>query len=238
MNARTIKKDLQAAYPCRMELHAHTRPVSACSEILPQKMAEIYASLGFDAVVITNHFRHEENKDDYIERYVADYEMTKVAAEKYGLTVLLGAEITFTENPNDYLLYGVTKEMLSDIYDLLPYGVANFRREYPLENSAFLQAHPFRNYMERMDPSLFDGIEVFNMHPGHNSRIGLAASYAREQGFSMLTAGSDFHHLDQGHEGLGAVRCKCCPQTSFEVADILKSRDYLLEIGRQTLVLP
>lgn len=238
MNAQTVKQELLATYPCRMELHAHTSPVSACSEISPKKMAEIYASLGFHAVVITNHFRHEENKADYIDRYVADYEMTKAAAEQYGLTVLLGAEITFTENVNDYLIYGVTKEMLSDIYDFLPYGVATFRKEYPLDNSAFLQAHPFRNYMERADSALLDGIEVFNMHPGHNSRIGLAASYAREQGFTMLTAGSDFHHLDQGHEGLGAVRCKQCPQTSFEVADILKSRDYLLEIGRQTLVLP
>ena len=232
------KQVLREAFPYRIELHAHTKPVSACSEVLPARLAEIYHDLGFHAVVITNHFRHEDNKEAYIDRYVADYEMTAEAAVKYGMAVLLGAELTFTENANDYLVYGVTKEMLSDIYDFLPHGLAAFRKEYPMPDSVLIHAHPFRNGMERVDTALLDGIEVYNMHPGHNSRIGFAADYARAQGVTLITAGSDFHHLDQNHEGLGAIRTRALPRSSFELAAVLKSRDYVIELGRNHILLP
>ena len=39
---------------------------------------------------------------------------------------VVGAETRFTENNNDYIVFGINKEMLSDIYDLLPEGIDNF----------------------------------------------------------------------------------------------------------------
>lgn len=236
MNRQTLKEEL---HKYRIEIHTHTRPSSLCSEIPADRMAEIYAELGYDAIVLTNHFNHiGDDKKAYIEKFFHDYEMAKERGKTLGLGVQIAAEIRFTENHNDYLLYGVDRDILSEIYDLLPYGVENFRKNYKLDRSVFLQAHPFRDGMTEVDPKLLDGIEVFNMHPGHNSRIGIASTYARKNGFSLVTAGSDFHHPNKGHEGSAALLSKTLPQSSFEVADILKSGDYLLEAGKNNIIIP
>jgi len=203
MNLKEFKQNLAEQYPFRIEMHAHTKPISGCSEILPEEMVEIYSQKGYDAVVITNHFIPgsfgEETKDEYIDKYLKGYEDTVKAAEKYSIKIFLGAEIRFRENNNDYLLFGVDREILSLCYDYCEKGVELFRKEVKLPNSVFIQAHPFRNGMSYCDPALLDGIESFNMHPGHNSRIGIAARFAYENGISIQTAGSDFHHKNQGH---------------------------------------
>lgn len=76
------------------------------------------------------------------------------------------------------------------------------------------------------------------MHPGHNSRIGLAALYAREHKNPIITAGSDFHHPNLNHEGLAAMRTQYLPEDSFGLAAMLKQKNYLLEVGRGTIIIP
>lgn len=240
--AAEIKNQLQSLYPYRIELHAHTAEISPCSQITPEEMAETYSKKGYDAIVITNHFISEllqgETKEEKLNWYLKGYEDTKTAAEKFNLKVFLGAELRFTENHNDYLLYGTDRDILSACYDYLDKGLTAFRNEVKLPDSVFLQAHPFRNGMELCDPDLLDGIESFNMHPGHNSRIGIAIRYAAENNMVVKTAGSDFHHKDMGHEAVAALRTKTLPETSFDIAKILRSGDYILEIGESSLVLP
>ena len=67
MTVKSLKETLAKEYPIRIELHAHTKPVSGCSEVLPEEMVRIYNGKGYDGVVITNHFYHSENKKEYIE---------------------------------------------------------------------------------------------------------------------------------------------------------------------------
>ena len=232
------KEKLLRMYPYRIELHTHTAPVSACSEVSPEEVVETYAKLGYDAVTITNHFmRTEEAKEAYIDAYLSAFEQAQIAAKRWGIQVLFGAEIRFVENCNDYLIYGVDGAMLTDIYDLLPYGVEQFRNKYPMKNSLFVHAHPFRDGMTAVSPQLLDGVEVFNMHPNHNSRVGLAAKFAAENPQLIVTAGSDFHHAHCNHEGVSAIRCAQLPTDSFELATLLKTRDYVFEIGMQHIVL-
>ena len=242
MLAKDIKQQLKELYPYKIELHAHTSPMSGCSQILPEEMVETYLSKGYDAVVITNHFTSHGfiglDKNEALSKYFADYEKTVKASKGTKLKVLLGAEARFDENWNDYLVYGVDREVLSKIYDYFPKGVKAFRNEVELKNSTFLQAHPFRDGMVLCDPDLLDGIESFNMHPGHNSRVGLAVRYAAENNLSVKIAGSDFHHKNLGHEAVSALRTKTLPENSFELSAILKSGDYILEIGENSLVLP
>lgn len=239
MNIDKFKKELKEEYKYRIEMHAHSKPVSPCSEIPVENLVENYKAIGYDAVVLTNHFiiyTENQEKDKFIEGYMRDYEKAVNTGEKLGIKVLLGTEIRFTENFNDYLIYGVDRPMLEEIYDLLPYGIENFRKNYPMNNSVFIQAHPFRNGIERVSPSLLDGIEVFNVHPNHNSRISIASAYARDNGISIITAGTDYHH--PGHEGLAALRCKTLPETSFELAQILKKGDYIFDIAGENIILP
>jgi len=154
------------------------------------------------------------------------------------MQVILGAEIRFEENHNDYLIYGVDEAVLSACYDYLGKGVEAFRREVYLPNSVFLQAHPFRDGMVRAKAKLLDGVETFNMHPGHNSRIGLAARFAEENGIKIRIAGSDFHHPNLGHEAVSAMRSEILPRDSFELAELLKIGNYIFEIGEGAVVLP
>lgn len=241
MDLNKLKSNLKDEYKYRIELHAHTSPASGCSEILPAEMVDTYKSLGFDAIAITNHFifNHDHRpREQYIEDFVKNFEETKEYGEKEGIKVYLGAEIRFTENNNDYLIYGVDKAMLYEIYDLLPFGIENFRKQYKMPNSVFIQAHPHRNGIKVVDASLLDGIEVFNMHPGHNAASGLTSRFAKENGLSLITAGSDFHHPNKNHEGVAALRTATLPNDSFALAKTLKEQNYLLEISRNNIIIP
>ena len=237
-----LKEFLEKLYPYRIELHAHTSPVSGCSQITPENMAKTYSTLGYSAVTVTNHFIgymfEGKTKEEALDYYLKDYLDCKALEDKYGIKFYLGCEIRFqSQGCNDYLIYGCDRDVLEISYDYLGKGLEDYRREVKLENSVFVQAHPFRDGLYRADTSLLDGIEVFNLHPGHNSKIGLAARYTKEEGLGIITCGSDFHHPDVGHEGVGGIRTKTLPCDSFELAEILKSGDYLIEIGGNSLVL-
>ncbi len=241
MDLKKLKSQLLLQYKYKIELHAHTCPASDCSQIKPKEMVETYKNLGYDAVVITNHFIYKRigmGKDEYIDAFMNDFNETEKYGCELGVKVYLGVEIRFTENNNDYLIFGINKEMLSDIYDLLPEGVENFRKNFSMPDSVFIQAHPFRDGMELVNPSILDGVEVFNMHPGHNSKIGIASVYANNNNIDIITAGSDFHHPNRNHEGLSALRCDYLPKDSFELAKLIRRGSYLLEIGKNTIVIP
>ena len=240
MNAMDYKEQLKSAYPYRIELHAHTKPVSPCSEIPPADLVKAYLNQGFHGVVITNHFNLGDMKglpkEDGLNYYLSGYEEAKKAAEGTGLQVYLGTEIRFNEHPNEFLIYGVDRQLLSQCYDYLDKGFTAYREAVKLPDSVLVQAHPFRDRMVRREPELMDGIEVFNMHPGHNSRVAQAAKLAASIPGTIKTVGTDFHHPT--HEGLCAMRVRQMPQDSFDLAAILRSGDYVFEIGGDAIVLP
>lgn len=231
----TLKNTLAATYPYRLELHAHTNPASPCGDATPEELVQLYLDAGFDGVVMTNHFSHAAfgnlSREAFVQSQMSDYDRACKAAQGTKLKIYLGVEARFDENGNDYLLYGVDEKILGKIYDYLDKGLAAFRAEVKLPGSVLIQAHPFRNGCEPVDAKLLDGVEVFNMHPNHNSRCILAALYAKENGISLTTAGTDFHHLKTGHIATTAVRCRELPTNSFGVAQLLKSGDYIFEIG-------
>ncbi len=225
--------DITKAYKYRIELHAHTSPVSGCSEIPPVQMIELLQAQGYDAVMITNHFAPGNgfwNTEDPIATYLADYQATKEAGEKAGIKVYLGVEFRFAENSNDYLFIGkVTEEFLRKMAGQLDMGIDAFYEKYHGPNHLILQAHPFRNGMIKVNPASLDGIESMNLHPNHNSRVAKATKYALENRFSVMTIGTDLHHV--GHEGLAATRTKTLPADETELVALLRSRDYLFEVG-------
>lgn len=223
-------------YKYKTELHAHTSPVSRCSQIPAEDMAEIYSKLGYTGLCITNHFDPtalDRNKNDFIEYYINDYNTVRTSGEKLGLSVIMGVELRFTENMNDYLIFGVDENDLDEIYSYLERGIVEFYKNFSNEKRVILQAHPFRDNMERAPVDSIDGIETFNVHPGHNSRVAVAAKYAREHDM-LVTCGTDFHH--PGHEGLAGILTKNQPKDSFELAAALKSRDYLMSVGSNIII--
>ena len=225
-------------YQYKTELHLHTSPASRCSEVSPETAIKLYADLGYDSIVICNHFhtgmRFYGHRQKCIDEYLADYERAVEAGEKYGVNVILGCEIRFTENLNDYLLFGIDRDFINEAYDYLDMGIEAFSKYFRMKNHLLIQAHPFRDGMTSTSPEYLDGIETFNMHPNHNSRIAIAEKYAKQHGL-IPTVGSDFHHI--GHEGLAALLTKEEVKTSKDIVDILRGRDYLFKIGDSILLI-
>lgn len=219
-------------YIFKTELHTHSSPASICSEIPPEKLVEIYKARGYDSVAVTNHFSvvglSAENGNEYFDRFLNDYFRCCECGEKAGLNIIFGAEIRFSENSNDYLIYGISPGDMEEIRSLLPYGIDNFYREFKNDKNIIIQAHPFRDRLERAKPESLDGIEVFNMHPNHNSRVAFAANYARENKLIPI-CGTDFHH--PGQECLSAIYSKEKITDSYQLARVIKSQEYIMEIG-------
>ena len=238
MEIQKLKNELES-YKYKFELHAHTSPVSPCSQITPKRMVEAYKELGYSGVVITNHFcdysldlSNTKKATDY---YLKDYYDTKNEGAKVGLMVYLGLEARFPENSNDYLVYGVTEQDVYKAIELLKYDIKTFYKEFKTENNLILQAHPFRNGMELADPKYIDGVEVFNMHPNHNSRVAVAAKYATEHNKFCISGGTDFHHESQ--QGMCATCFNKIPQDSTELAKMLQQKDFVFRLGN-SIVLP
>ena len=214
----------------RTELHAHSKPASSCSEVEVKQLVELYKNKGYDSIVLTNHFTPQlkgETVREKVDRYLEDYYKCTEEGKCCGVNIILGAEIRFVQNNNDYLIYGILPEDLVEIYKLLPYGIDNFYKEFKKDNNIIIQAHPFRDHMESVNPTSLDGIEVFNMHPNHNARIGFAARYANDNNIIAI-CGTDFHHV--GHEGLCGILTENALTDSFDVVRVLKNKKYCMFI--------
>ena len=233
-----MKENLFKEYKFKTELHAHTLPVSLCSEFYADGLIEKYKSIGVDTVVLTNHFTPVHiagiSKEEALLRYTDCFSELKKCAEENGMNAIFGIELRFTENINDYLVYGTNENEMSEIYDYIDKGIDCFYREFKKDTNLIFQAHPFRDGMTRINPESIDGVEVFNMHPNHNSRVAKAASYAKEHGL-LVSGGTDFHH--PGHEGCCLIRTKTRLETPYDAVNALKNKDFIFDIF-DNIVLP
>ena len=224
-------------YKYKTELHAHTSPASTCSEIPPQQLVEIYKSNGYDSIAVTNHFTFSslngDDADSYFNRFLEDFYCCREYGEKANLNIIFGAEIRFSENRNDYLIYGICPEDMNDIKKLLDIGIDEFYKNYKNDRNIIIHAHPFRDSASLVSPASLDGIEAFNMHPNHNSRVALATKYAREHNL-IPVCGTDFHH--PGQECLSAIFTKEKIIDSYQLAKVIKSQDYIMEVGGYKLL--
>lgn len=193
----------------RFETHAHTSDVSRCGHVPAEEMVRLYEKAGYSGMVITDHinpvtFRDLDlpTWDDQAEHFLRGYRSARAAASP-DFTVLLGAEFHFHENSNDYLVYGLTEELIFSLGgDILDWGIERLSRFCREKGLLLIQAHPFRNSMVVNDPRLLDGIEIMNGHPRHDSRNFVARSWAEHYGL-LYTSGSDAHMTgDVGRGGL------------------------------------
>ncbi len=227
-----IKDSFIKKYPFKTELHSHTLPVSPCSEFYPKELLERYKKLGTNTVVLTNHLTPEhlfgKSQAELAKEYVAAFNDFKTEAEEVGVKAIFGIEIRFAENKNDYLLYGVKENDTEEIISYLGGTLEDFYKGFQREDILIIQAHPKRDRMTEMDPRLLDGVEAFNLHPGHNSRIAFATSYANTHGL-LITGGTDFHHPT--HEGSCFLRTKKLLSSPEDVVDVIKRQDIVFDVG-------
>lgn len=226
-----------------IELHCHSSETSGCSAVNGEKLAEIYKDKNYHAITVTDHYergwfaRLGENMswEEKIDKYLSGYRNAKKRGGEIGLNVILGIEIRFKENFNDYLVFGFDEQFLYDNPELYDYKIDKFSEFSRANHLLFIQAHPFRNGMVVINHDLLDGIEIYNAHQWHNSRNYLAERVYEEQSRKcpfVATVGSDCHELT--HEGRAGIFSDILPQNGAELASLLRSQDFKIYKSEQS----
>lgn len=191
-------------------------PISLCSRQTPEEAVKRYKACGYDGVVLTNHFspfymdRYGISYEQYVDEYIASYHVFERACKEVGLEAYFGAEVTnfcpvFKPNVEkygleeckkhygDYLMYGITEEMLRSAPVLFDLTLAQIR-DFALKNGIVLvQAHPFRVEQGHSlkDIRLLDGLEInanSNFNPEEEKILALAKANNL-----IVTVGNDLH---------------------------------------------
>jgi len=220
----------------RFEIHCHTAESSSCGRVKAERLVELYVQAGYDGVVITDHLNPDNPRtllerdgapvtfENQVQRLLEGYRKARAAAGER-LVVLYGTELRFANDPNDYLVYGMSEEMLLEHPDIVSWGIQKFSQFAREHGLLVIHAHPFRNNMRVIDPKWVDMVEVYNGHPRHNSRNELALLWARMHG-KPGSAGSDFHQ--EGDEARGGVLLPERPETIQEFIELMREQPLLI----------
>lgn len=191
----------------RYDTHVHTAETSSCASVPARKLTRLYREAGYDGIAITDHYTQSffdaqggKSWEEKIDIFLEGFKNALDEGRKVGLRVILGMELHFEENPNDYLVFGIDEGFLKEKEELYRLGLKSFRELIRGGEILVYQAHPFRKNMLPADPALLDGVEVFNGNPRHCSNNSLAYSYAEKNNLKMLS-GSDFHRIEDLAKG-------------------------------------
>lgn len=149
----------------RLEMHAHDCEVSPCAVIKAKELVDGYKEAGYDGIVITNHFDKGimhlwgETTEEHYQTYLRGYELAKEEGERVGLRVILGMEIRLECGPEDYLVYGVTKDFIREHMDICGCSLQELYEICEENGCVLIQAHPFREYCQIQNPKYLHGVE-------------------------------------------------------------------------------
>ncbi len=219
----------------KTELHCHSRTVSDCASITPAEIVEKYLAAGYTTVVLADHLspatfagKRYTGGEDWQKKI--DYYMEGVRALREAaagkLHILQGCELRIEHCPSDFLVYGMTEDFMRQNEDLLdPGNVKKMCGRLHQAGALVYQAHPFRNGMNITDPTLLDGIEVYNAHCRHKSRNSFAELWAESHSLSPIS-GSDVH--DPTDPPGGGILTDEPIESIEQLMQILRAGDYTL----------
>ena len=191
----------------KTETHLHVSEISPCSKINASEMVALYHEAGYKTIFVSDHFKQiyfdalgDIAWQDKVTIFLSGYYRAKAAAKKFGMNVLMSAELLFEGNPNHYLVYGITKEFLDSYPDLCKLSVEEFYEIAKKHNVFVVQAHPFRDGNCFPTPNSVDAFEVYNANQRHKDFSEKSEESAIQNGLYM-TAGSDTHRLEDVAKG-------------------------------------
>ena len=195
----------------RIETHMHTSQSSACASSTAEEMVNAYKNLGYNGVIITDHFLNGSTTVDrsqcwekQIEDFCKGYEAAKLEGDKIGIDVFFGLEYTYAGT--DLLTYGVDKHWLIEHPEIMDLPVPEYIKLIQSSGGMIIEAHPFReaSYITtiRLYPKFVDGMEVRNTAPEHYTKVGDDLSRAVCEAYNLcMTSGSDSHNINRIGKG-------------------------------------
>ena len=220
----------------KTELHCHSKGVSACGTLYPERIVERYREEGYTTVVLTNHLskstyyskKHDVDYRDWsweqkVDLQIGGFERFRRCAESVGMHALLGCELGLNGIKAHYLLFGMTEAFMREHPDIMQWGVREMSEQVHAAGMLLFQAHPFRNNMYVTNPTLLDGVEVYNGSIGHDSRNDIAYAWAQKLGLRM-SSGTDFHH--EKHIIAGGIETEVPITSNEQLLEILRRGEY------------
>ncbi len=215
------------------DTHIHTIETSPCGKLYAADTVEWYAAHGYTGLVITDHLHKQfldmaDTDHDWnvvVDRYMAGYKAAAKKGEELGFDVIFGAEMRFTDNDNDYLIYDIDERWLREHPYIICQSEKDFFRKYHNE-ILIIEAHPFRDGNQIVFEDSIHGIELINTNPRHNNYPDRALSLCRKHPEYYRQVGSDMHRAED--------RCRAGIITnkrvhdSFEYADLIRSGNFSL----------
>ncbi len=183
----------------KYEMHLHTGEAGSCARVSAKDAVDAYYRAGYSGICVTNHLSHghmamfgRTSWADSVESWLSGYNNARSHSVRYDdFNVILGAELNLRDTIQDFLLYGITKEILSANPQILDFDLKELFIFAEQNDILVIQAHPFRGDV-LADVGLIHGIEVFNGNIRHNSKNEMALETARDHSLIMVS-GSDYH---------------------------------------------
>ena len=184
----------------KTETHLHVSEVSPCGHLGAEEMVRRYAEAGYHTVFISDHFTgkffgnlKDMPNEEKIDAFLKGYELARRAGAKYGLRVLMSAELQLNESSHHYLLYNVDRDFLLSVIDCLNMPIAEFYAYAKAHGVTVIHAHPYRDgAYEPWDTVTVDAVEAHNSNPRHDNLDDTVRAYAQKHALPV-TAGSDAH---------------------------------------------
>ena len=216
--------------------HTHTAQVSQCGRLDAAELVSRYHDRGYQGIAVTDHLHEDyvsslDCRDDWqacVTKYLKGYQLARKTARRYGMDVILGAELRFPESERDFLVYGIDEGFLRKNPYLYRMGLKAFYEMFQNE-VLIIHAHPFRDFNQRNGAIKIEwvqGLETLNCNPRHDSHNERAEELCENHPRLLRMSGSDTHR--PGDEARAALVLSRRVRDSFEFKLAVQSRDYQL----------
>lgn len=211
----------------KYDTHIHTSEGSACADFGGKEQARLYKELGYDGIIITDHFYNGNTAvsrelpwEEWVEGFCKGYEEALKEGGKIGLSVFFGWEETIEEM--DFLVYGLDKEWLTRNESILYMDLPKHYRRIKESGGYIIHAHPYRKREHPDDlkavPEFADAIEIVNGANGKEIYNQMAMEYAAKWK-KPVTGGSDAHHKNDRHGGIKVGKPLSCIRDYIEAVE-------------------
>lgn len=179
------------------DLHCHSSGISKCAKITYKEAINEAKQVGFDGIVLTNHYASDyfniNSCNEFIDKYVLEFENAKAYGETVGIKVIFGVEVTMEFNRKIHLLiYGISGIELKEKPNLFDLSIEELSTYCKDKGFALVQAHPFRGGTNVLDSTYLDGIEI-NCHPLYKNTFSDELITIAKSNHIAITCGCDYH---------------------------------------------